>query len=145
MVIPPPVSCHCTTTALPLPLLVLTCALSPCGTHLPQCHLLTPIVIYLPPLFHVASFLITFFDCRSTTLRPHQGLERDVANLFLRLQSTQPRRIRGIEKSRRRRNTHAANHSIGRGRRRHDGGHGSSNRWVEQSIHVQCFCLNAFV
>ena len=118
---------------IPRPLLVLTCALSPCGTHLPQC------VIYLPPLFHVASF----FDCRSTTLRPHQGFERDVANLFLRLQFTQPRRIRGIEKSRRRRNTHAANHSIGRGRRRHHGGHGSSNRWVEQSIHVQCFCLNA--
>ena len=44
MVIPPPVSCHCTTTALPLPLLVLTCALSPCVA--PTC----PNVIYLPPL-----------------------------------------------------------------------------------------------
>jgi hypothetical protein len=122
---------------IPRPLLVLTCALSPCGTHLPQCHLLAPMSFTYP--HHVASF----FDYRCTTLRPHQGFERDVANLFLRLQFTQPRRIRGIEKSRRRRNTHAADHSIGRGRRRHHGGHGSSNRWVEQSIHVQCFCLNA--
>ena len=103
----------------------------------PLWHPLAPMSFTYP--HHVASF----FDCRSTTLRPHQGFERDVANLFLRLQFTQPRRIRGIEKSRRRRNTHAANHSIGRGRRRHHGGHGSSNRWVEQSIHVQCFCLNA--